>query len=269
MKQGTEKKSVAERARAARRIAQLRREAEERAEAEAKLDAEQPMTVNDMLAMLGSSLRVPDDTPSFVDYLRAAWQEDRLTTDQAREVVPLAKERDMSSGLIPPMHDQPKEKVRKTKAEDYNFTAEEIKKLRDEVGLSWRQVAVNLDLGSPGAARKAYTTLTGKDFKESAMTGRRTKTLHGTAKANTRKVYAPVWDDDSDQDEIIERLKGARVIIVRDVKGITNEEDLIVQRVVRMTWDGKGDDAPLAVTFIEREGGGMRTVLVRDIKEVH
>ena len=273
MNQGTGKKPAAERARAARRIAQLRREAEERAEAEAKRDANEPLSVNETLALMGSALRVPDDTPSFVDYLRAAWEAGELLNDQARIIAPLAKERDMSAGLMKPQ-DQPQEhdppaKLRKHKAEDYAFTAEDIKKLRDEVGLSWRQVAVNLDLGSPGAARKAYTTLTGRDFKESAMTGRRTKTLMGSAKTNTRKVYAPVWDDDSDQDEIIERLKGARIFVVREVKGLQLQEELVVQRVVKMSWDGKDEDGPLAVTFYEREGGGARTVRVQDIKEVH
>jgi len=100
------------------------------------------------------------------------------------------------------------------------------------------------------------------------MTGRRTRTAMGTAKSSTRKVYAPVWDDDSDQDEIIDRLKGARIIVVRDIKGMEQVEDLIVQKVVKLTWDGKEEDGPLTVHFHERDNGGMRSIRVSDIKEV-
>lgn len=53
-------------------------------------------------------------------------------------------------------------------AKDYAFTAEDIKRERDELGQSWRQVANNLDLANPGQARKAYTELTGVDYRDSS-----------------------------------------------------------------------------------------------------
>lgn len=184
----------------------------------------------------------------------------------ARRAAQLRKEAEerVSQGETP----DPPKKQRNTKPSDYAFSAEEITRLRDEVGLSWRQVAVNLELGSPGAARKAYTSLTGKDYKDSAMTGRRARTTMGSAKASTRKVYAPVWDDDSDQDQIIEQLTGARIIVQREMKGVTMEEDLIVGKVRRLTWDGPEQDGPLTVHFTTRDNGGMRSVRVQDIKEV-
>ena len=107
-------------------------------------------------------------------------------------------------------------KRRKSEA-SYTFTAEDISKLRDEQGLSWRQVAINLDLGGPSAARTAYTALTGRDYRETVMTGRRIKTESGSAKISTRKVYAPEWTDESDQDEIIDRMTNARIIVERSV----------------------------------------------------
>lgn len=263
-KQGHDRTAIAERARAARRAAQLRREAEERAEVERKRDDGEPLTVNDMLAMLGSTFRLPEEEPlNPLELLAGAWEEGLLETDHAREVAKFVKEKTTP-------HDSPSKqrKQRATKAEDYTFTAEEITKLRDEVGLSWRQVAVNLDLGSPGAARKAYMTLTGRHYKDSVMTGRRTRTTMGSAKVSTRKVFAPDWNDDADQDEIIEKLTGSRVIVERDIKGIRLEEDLIVGQVRRLSWDGPEEDGPLTVHFVERSSGGMRSVRVQDIKEV-
>ena len=201
MKQGTEKKAVAERARAARRAAALRKEAEDR----------------------------------------------------------------VASGETEPAPAQSKPKRRKSEA-SYTFTAEDISKLRDEQGLSWRQVAINLDLGGPSAARTAYTTLTGRDYRETVMTGRRIKTESGSAKISTRKVYAPEWTDESDQDEIIDRMTNARIIVERNVKGVTAEEEILVGRVARLTWDGK--DERLCVHFTDRQTGGTRSVLVSAIKEV-
>jgi hypothetical protein len=63
VKQGTEKRPVAERARAARRAAQLRREAEERAEAQRKIEEDEALTKNDVLALLGSAFRLPEPEP--------------------------------------------------------------------------------------------------------------------------------------------------------------------------------------------------------------
>lgn len=268
-KQGHDRTAIRERAKAARRAAQLRREAEERVEADRKFDNDEGMTINDVLAKLGSSLRVPEDEPDLLDYLKAAWQEGELETGHAKSARDWIKERNMAGRLPPPepQDEKPKTKPR-GKTGDYAFTAEEITRLRDEVGLSWRQVAVNLELGSPGAARKAYTTLTGRHYKDSAMTGRRARTTMGSAKASTRKVYAPDWNDDTDQDEIIQRLTGSRIIIERNVKGLALEEDLIVGRVVKLFWAGAEDDGPLTVDFIERSSGGQRSVLVQDIKEV-
>lgn len=204
MKQGTEKRSAAERARAARRIAQLRREAEERVAAEE-------------------------------------------ANEEGAESTPKRRKRTTS----------------------YDFTAEDITKLRVEQGLSWRQVAVNLELGGPSAARTAYTALTGLDYRDTDMKpGKRARSTMGTAKASTRKVFAPEWGDESDQDEIIERLTNARIVVARNVKGTTYTEEILVGGVKRLTWDGKDEDGPLCVHFTDRLTGGTRSVLVSAIKEV-
>lgn len=178
-----------------------------------------------------------------------------------------AEERFATEATPEPEQAQSTPKRRKG-ADSYTFSAEDIVRLRDEQALSWRQVAVNLELGSPSAARSAYTALTGLDYRDSQPIVKRTKTDMGTAKVSTRKFYAPEWSDESDQDEIIERLQGARIIVSRDVKGSTLEEDIRVTKVVKLTWDGKNQDGPLAVHLIEKETGGMRCFRVADIKEV-
>jgi hypothetical protein len=156
---------------------------------------------------------------------------------------------------------------RRNRQDGYTFSAEDIVQARDTQGLSWRQVAVNLNLGSPSAARSAYTALTGRHHSESGTAVRRsTAGTVGTAKANTRKVYAPAWTDESDQDEIIERLPGSRITVQRTIKGTTTLEELLVGKVRKLTWDGAAEH--LCVHFVDRETGGTRSVLVQDIQEV-
>src|SRR3954453_2253177 len=53
----------------------------------------------------------------------------------------------------------------------YTFTADEIAGLRDQELLSWRHVAERLQLGSPGAARRAYSALV-RPHAESVLPGR-------------------------------------------------------------------------------------------------
>ena len=53
----------------------------------------------------------------------------------------------------------------------YTFTADEIAGLRDTQLLSWAKVATTLGLGSPGAARRAYSTLV-RPHTESVLPGR-------------------------------------------------------------------------------------------------
>jgi hypothetical protein len=162
-------------------------------------------------------------------------------------------------------------------------TAEQIVAERDTAGRSWAQVAVNLGLGSPGQARKAYTALTGKPHHESQMTGRRAT----RAVSKGRKVTAPGWDDDSDQDAIAERLNGEWIeasgegtknympahwsgsdIVVRRTSGsYVYEEEIQVKYVVEFTF-GKSGTSPLGVTFICRYTGHFRTIQVAEIIEV-
>ena len=268
VKQGTEKRPAAERARAARRAAQLRKEAGERAEAQRKLEAEEPLSKNDLLAMLGSAFRLPEDEPftpidDWTEQVEALYE---LLAPE--EQVPLWPLRDQpTEEELEPVVTAPK---RRKRGAGYNFTAEDISKLRDEQGLAWRQVAVNLGLESTFAARRAYRNLTGRAPSESKPDNvRRVVSKVGTAKGSTRKVHVTSWDDEADQDEIIEKLgNGARILIRRSVGNIVQEEDLVISRLIKLTWDGKNEDGPLVAHFTEREGGGYRTVRVADIKEV-
>jgi hypothetical protein len=152
---------------------------------------------------------------------------------------------------------------RRQRVAEYSFTAEAISALRDAQGLSWRQVATNLDLANPGQARKAYATLTGKDYRDTETT---TRTKAVGIGGSVRKFFSPQWDDDSDQDEIIERLTRAVIIVSRNVKGVPFEEEIKVDKVSRLTWDGAAEE--LCVHFTDFDNGAARSILVKHIKEV-
>lgn len=155
------------------------------------------------------------------------------------------------------------------------ITAEEIRRERDARGLSWAQVAKNLNLPSPRAAHMAYVRLTGEDSKGQ---GKRTMTGFGV---RSTKTFAVQWDDDSDQDEIEERLNGAWVeeagsgkdyrpghwsgslIIVQRKYGV---EEVKVGHCKAFTF-GPNDDKPLTVE-VKSDQGAYRAFYVKDILEV-
>jgi hypothetical protein len=160
-------------------------------------------------------------------------------------------------------------------------TAEEIVAERDGAERSWAQVAVNLGLGSPGQARKAYTELTGRPHYESqAKVKRQRSTTGGVA----RKVDSPGWNDDTDQGAIEERLNGtwveeagnvpahwtgSDIVVSRSsyLAGHTFDEEVAVKYVTEFSY-GKNGDQPLQVTIIDRYSGAHRCFRVADITEV-
>lgn len=167
------------------------------------------------------------------------------------------------------------------KAKPLTITAEDIVRERDQRGLSWAQVAANLDLSSPGAARKAYTDLTGRPHTDSQMQGRRAARGTG-ARVSGRKTFAVEWGDDSDQDEIETRLNGVWVeesgdgksyqpghwsgstITVQRKYGI---EEVRVGQVQAFTF-GPKENLPLTVEIRDGHNRCFRAFYVRDIKEV-
>lgn len=254
MKQN-ESKNARERAKAARRAAQLRREAEERVEAEAKLESGEPLETNDVLAMMGSALRVP--------VLSNAEEMELVQSGITDEDLFGAFGDDATDALEAMASAEQSTPKRRKRAAGYSFTADAISALRDVQGLSWRQVATNLDLANPGQARKAYAELTGKDYHATETTTR-TKAVGLTG--TVRKFFSPQWDDESDQDEIIERLTRAVIVVQRTLKGTDFQEEIKVGTVTRLTWDGSAEE--LCVHFTDYDNGGQRSILVKNIKEV-
>lgn len=162
-------------------------------------------------------------------------------------------------------------------------TAEDVVRERDTKGLSWRQVATNLGLGSPGQARSAYTELTGRPHHESQPIVKRAP--KGTV---GRVVDSPGWDDESDQDAIQDRLNGewveasgegqnyspahwsgSSIVVQHRVAGsdFTFDEEVDVAYVVEFSF-GKEGDQPLQVSVIEKTSRGFRTFFVASIMEV-
>jgi hypothetical protein len=169
---------------------------------------------------------------------------------------------------------------RRKRGEPWPCTAADIERERDERGLSWAQVANNLGLGNPSAARKAYAELTGRPHDSSQPTV--TRAPKGAARQRT---VTPLWDDDSDQEEIEAALngpwveesgegkdyrpahwQGSAVKVRRRLGDLEWDEELKVSRTEAFTYGPDGDQ-PLQVTVYAVEGGA-RTFRVSDFLAV-
>lgn len=160
-------------------------------------------------------------------------------------------------------------------------TVEQIVDQRDVKGLSWRQVAVNLGLGSPAAARSAYSRLTGRSHTESSPELKRAHKGATTASGSRRRMNEVQWDDDTDQDIIIEAMTHKDIRVVRTVRGMTLPDEWAhVSRIERFAFEG--EEECLVVRVFTKEAahcecrikpgvdpdyGVARAFRVRDIKE--
>lgn len=172
---------------------------------------------------------------------------------------------------------KPKRSAIDKQVAELGITAEAITAERDGAGRSWAIVAKNLGLASPGAARSAYTLLTGRAHQDSTGIKRAPR---GTA---SRAVSSPGWDDDSDQEAIEAALNGRWIeehgsgkdyvpahwsgsdIAVQRMKGAFTEE-VRVKRVTAFSF-GKDGTQPLQVSLIQ-DNGAARCFFVTDITEV-
>ncbi len=198
-------------------------------------------------------------------------------TVKAEDAIRAATEA-IANGETPPT--KPKRSAITKQVDELGITAEAITAQRDGAGRSWAIVAKNLGLASPGAARNAYTLLTGRPHHESGL-GKRAPRGSGAA----RKVDAPAWHDDSDQTAIEERLNGtwveetgsgasyvparwtgSNITVARTLAGGTYNEEVRVCRTLAFSY-GKGGDQPLQVDIVA-DNGATRTFRVADIAEV-
>ena len=93
-------------------------------------------------------------------------------------------------------------------------TADQIADLRDTQLLSWAKVAEALGLGSPGAARRAYTSLV-RPHAESVLPGR------------TAAALTPVHLADADLATLREAITGKTIVVQRKDR----TEDIKVAKV--------------------------------------
>lgn len=172
----------------------------------------------------------------------------------------------------------------------YEFTEADIRRERVERGLSWRQVAINLSLKSPDAARKAWVALTGTPHNTTETTSRK-PTVRGNAPAGVNgasKTLTPMWDTkyidslddeglDRFQDEVKDTITGKSITLERVLRSITiPEETLRVMRVERFTFEGPNEDLVVHVYEDRTTGTGKeratigvaRSIRVRDIRVV-
>lgn len=179
--------------------------------------------------------------------------------------------------------------------ETWPCTAKQITTLRDDQGLTWKQVAEELGLGvgkknRSRYAQHAYEDLTGRTRHESRPNG-----LHWSGSTNgTRKTPQAstsrsrvLWNDDSDQEEIEQRLLGEevtdkegrvrwqprRVLVHRDCYGLDYNEEILVRYATAFTFGPDGDQ-PLQVEVLEQMSKGadsstqIRTLFVHKILKV-
>ncbi len=127
-----------------------------------------------------------------------------------------------------------------TKTTEATFTADDIARLRDDEQNSWAKVATALGLGSPGAARRAYTALV-RPHTESVLEGR----------SRSESNMTPVHLDGADL-EAIRDLITERTIIVERANGM---EDIFIARVTSL----KGDTVNI------NDGNKSRSVKVSSV----
>ncbi len=105
---------------------------------------------------------------------------------------------------------------------EYPFTAESIAALRDAQQLSWAKVAQALKLGSPGAARRAYSTLV-RPHTESILTARQAGT--------NGKVHPVTLTDEATLDELRDAIAGRTIVVQRGTGAEARTETIPVLRV--------------------------------------
>lgn len=173
------------------------------------------------------------------------------------------------------------EKIKRKRGE-FACTADQIRNERDTKGLSWRQVAVNLGLGSPGGARAAYTALTGRPHSDAAPTTNRATRSNTGASGQRLRTTAPEWNDDTDQDLIMDAITHRDIVVRRVAKGIPfPDESVHVAKIVRFAYDGANGQGDLIVHVFTKEqcqcrladprdadSGVSRCFRVADVKEV-
>lgn len=114
-------------------------------------------------------------------------------------------------------------------------TKEEIETVRDGEGLSWRDVGVKLNIGSPGQARKAYTELTGRDHSTSVMTGRRAP----NGAAGSKAVVPKLVEGNMTHAELVESITpGCRLVVTTHEGASEATETLHVFDNVKLSENG-------------------------------
>lgn len=104
---------------------------------------------------------------------------------------------------------------------EFAFTSKDIAKLRDEDHLSWAKVAEALALGSPGSARRAYTTLV-RPHTESVLPGRSANGAAVQPIDLTDASLATVRELVAGRTIVVERSNGPESIPVAKVTSLKN-----------------------------------------------
>lgn len=128
----------------------------------------------------------------------------------------------------------PKETKPKVDDKERAEQGQKVVDLRHDKKLSWRLIAQELGLGSPGKARKLYTEATGKPHNEAPTVERI------TSKPKSERVadLKPVFPDDATDDDILAEVRDGCVITIRNSTGVA---DVRVSKIVGVSYSKKGD----------------------------
>lgn len=141
-------------------------------------------------------------TPGF----KELQQERRETATKEARIKKAAPQPSRRTRVAESTEDKPKKK--RSSAPVDPAVGEQVVKLRHEDKLSWRIIANQLDLGSPGKARAVYTAHTGRPHNEAPDVIRATKSRRESDPAATN----PVFQEDAEYGDIKGAFKkGAKV----------------------------------------------------------
>lgn len=156
-------------------------------------------------------------------------------------------------------------RTRKTIAkqiEETKVDASTMRKLRDEDGMSWEDIAKSVGLTNAGSAKQVYKTLVGVDPSGTVAGNRAPR-----GSRSDRAVVRPSWDDDADTDDITDTIDGRTIYVRRP--GRPELEEVRVSSVLYFdTETGSGEPMDLTVTVIDRYSKAYRSFYVKDVAEV-
>lgn len=141
-----------------------------------------------------------------------------------------------------------------SKRQASEVTEEEIRPLREQ-GLSWRDIAATLNLGSAGSARTAWKHATGQPHTTAPGASRRPAVAADGTGQTPAGMTALDFSQDTPSEEVAQAIN-ERIMYVRPMPGFEKlgVQAIPVLQVLRVyETTNSGEPCPLAVDFLSGE----------------